>query len=67
MGSLLEAVHGLFQLVDMSRMMRILEPLGLFYIHLFLKYTIQKGTLNIHPIKLESKMTSNGKQDSDGL
>jgi hypothetical protein len=39
----------------------------LFYIHLFLKYAIQKGIFNIHLIKLKSKTTSNGKQDSDGL
>jgi hypothetical protein len=44
-----------------------LEPFWLFYIHLFLKYAIQKDTFNIHLINLESKMTSNGKKDSNGL
>jgi hypothetical protein len=31
-------------------MMRILKPFWLFYIHLFLKNAIQKGTFNIHLI-----------------
>jgi len=32
-----------------------------------LKNTVQKGTLYIHLIQLEPKMTSNGEKNSDGL
>jgi hypothetical protein len=39
-GSLLKAIQSLFQFVGMLRIMRILKPLWLFYIDLFLNNAI---------------------------
>jgi len=55
--SLLEPIQGFLQLVGMLRIVRIKKSFRLLHINFFLKNTIQKGTLNIHLVKLEAKMT----------
>jgi hypothetical protein len=51
----------------MMGMMRILKSFRLFYINFFLKNTVQKSTLYIHLIHLESKMASDGENNSYGF
>jgi hypothetical protein len=50
----METIQGFLQLIDMLRIMRIEKSFLLLHINFFLENAIQKGTLDIHLIKLET-------------